>query len=103
MQVLGIADFRAQLEAQIADGSAAKVAGRPADERSPAVLQPRATMESDAGAAHVMMPVTGHVSPPHHAGLATHPLLGRALHAAGVIHVAFGATAPGGSAPSLLP
>jgi quercetin dioxygenase-like cupin family protein len=29
-QVLGIADFKAQLEAQIADGTAAKVAGRPA-------------------------------------------------------------------------
>ena len=43
-----------------------------------------------------MTPVTGHVSPPHHAGLATHPLLRRALHAARVIHVAFGATAPGG-------
>jgi hypothetical protein len=28
-QVLGIADFKAQLEAQIADGTAAKVAGRP--------------------------------------------------------------------------
>jgi len=30
LQVLGIADFKAQLEAQIADGTAAKVAGRPA-------------------------------------------------------------------------
>ena len=30
IQVLGIADFKAQLEAQVADGTAAKVAGRPA-------------------------------------------------------------------------
>ena len=43
-----------------------------------------------------MTPVTGHVSPPHHAGLATHLLLRRALHAAWVVHVAFGATSAGG-------
>ena len=53
-------------------------------------------MESHAGAAHVMTPVTGHVSPPPHAALATHPLLRRALHTARVIHVAFGAASAGG-------